>query len=91
MVLSLIRRQILGIKLNKKKNYQKKVGKPAQKANIVSTKKKSEPRKVTKADIDFNTNIMKKIQEVTSEMELFSEYVKKQCELHRMVKANKYY
>lgn len=40
---------------------------------------------------NFNTNIMKKIQEVTSEMELFSEYVKKQCELHRMVKANKYY
>ena len=36
-------------------------------------------------------NFQEKIQEVTSEMELFSEYVKKQCELHRMVKANKYY
>ena len=49
--------------MDKKKNYQKKVGKPAQKANIVSTKKKSEPRKVTKADIDFNTNIFKQFCE----------------------------
>ena len=39
---------------------------------------------------NFEHNIMKKIQEVSAEMELFSDYIKKQCEIQRMYKANKY-
>ena len=39
---------------------------------------------------NFQDNIMKKIQEVSAEMELFSDYIKKQCEIQRMYKANKY-
>ena len=32
---------------------------------------------------NFEHNIMKKIQEVSAEMELFSDYIKKQCEILR--------
>lgn len=39
---------------------------------------------------NFEHNIMKKVQEVSAEMELFSDYIKKQCEIQRMYKANKY-
>lgn len=39
---------------------------------------------------NFEHNIMKKIQEVSAEMELFSDYIKKQCEIQQMYKANKY-
>ena len=39
---------------------------------------------------NFEHNIMKKIQEVSAEMEIFSDYIKKQCELQRMYKANKH-
>ena len=42
------------------------------------------------AMLNFEHNIMKKIQEVSAEMELFSDYIKKQCEIQRMYKANKY-
>lgn len=40
---------------------------------------------------DFDQDIMKKIQEVSIKMAIFSNYVEKQCEFHRMAQQNKYY
>lgn len=40
---------------------------------------------------DFDQDVMKKVQEISAKLELFSKYVEKQCEIHRMAQQNKYY
>lgn len=40
---------------------------------------------------DFDQDIMKKVQEISMKMEMFSKYVEKQCQFHRMAQQNKYY
>lgn len=40
---------------------------------------------------DFDQDIMKKIQEISAKMELFSNYVAKMVEIHRMAQQQRYY
>ena len=40
---------------------------------------------------DFDSDIMKKIQEISAKMEIFTKYVEKMCEIHRMAQQQKYY
>ena len=40
---------------------------------------------------DFDQDIMKKIREISVKMELFSNYVAKMVEIHRMAQQQKYY
>lgn len=41
--------------------------------------------------MDFDQDIMKKIQEVSTKMEVFSKYVAEMCKIHRMAQQQKYY
>ena len=40
---------------------------------------------------DFDQDIMKNIQEISAKMEMFSKYVAKMVEIHRMAQQQKYY
>lgn len=40
---------------------------------------------------DFDQDIMKKVQEIAAKMDMFSHYVAKMCEIHRMAQQQKYY
>lgn len=40
---------------------------------------------------DFDQDVMKKVQEISMKMEMFSKYIEKQCQFHRMAQQNKYY
>ena len=40
---------------------------------------------------DFDSDIMKKVQEISAKMEVFTKYVEKMCEIHRMAQHQKYY
>ena len=40
---------------------------------------------------NFDQDIMKSIQEISAKMDLFSKYVEKMCQIHRMAQQNKYY
>ena len=40
---------------------------------------------------DFDQDIMKKVQEIAAKMDMFSHYVAKVCEIHRMAQQQKYY
>ena len=40
---------------------------------------------------DFDNDIMKNIQEISAKMDLFSKYVAKMVEIHRMAQQQKYY
>ena len=40
---------------------------------------------------DFDQDIMKNIQEISAKMEMFSKYVAKMVEIHRMAQQRKYY
>jgi uncharacterized protein YukE len=40
---------------------------------------------------DFDMDIMKKIQEISVKMEVFSKYVEEMCKIHRMAQQQKYY
>ena len=40
---------------------------------------------------DFDNDIMKHIQEISAKMDLFSKYVAKMVEIHRMAQHQKYY
>lgn len=41
--------------------------------------------------MDFDQDIMKKIQEISTKMEVFSKYVEEMCKIHRMAQQQKYY
>lgn len=41
--------------------------------------------------MDFDQDIMKKIQEISVKMEVFSKYVEEMCKIHRMAQQQKYY
>lgn len=41
--------------------------------------------------VDFDQDIMKKIQEISAKMEVFSKYVEQMCKIHRMAQQQKYY
>lgn len=41
--------------------------------------------------MDFDQDIMKKIQEISTKMEVFSKYVAEMCKIHRMAQQQKYY
>ena len=40
---------------------------------------------------DFDQDIMKNIQEISAKMEMFSKYVAKMVEIHRMAQQQRYY
>ena len=40
---------------------------------------------------DFDNDIMKHVQEISAKMDLFSKYVAKMVEIHRMAQHQKYY
>jgi uncharacterized protein YukE len=40
---------------------------------------------------DFDQDILKHAQEISMKLELFSKYVERQCQFHRMAQQNKYY
>lgn len=40
---------------------------------------------------DFDQDIMKKVQEISVKMEVFSKYVEQMCQFHRMAQQQKYY
>ena len=40
---------------------------------------------------DFDQDVMKKVQEISMKLEMFSKYVEKQTQFHRMAQQNKYY
>ena len=40
---------------------------------------------------DFDNDIMKNVQEISVKMDLFSKYVAKMVEIHRMAQQQKYY
>ena len=40
---------------------------------------------------DFDNDIMKNVQEISAKLELFSKYVAKMVEIHRMAQQQKYY
>ena len=40
---------------------------------------------------DFDQDIMKNIQEMSAKMEMFSKYVEKMVQIHRMAQQQKYY
>ena len=40
---------------------------------------------------DFDQDIMKNIQDISAKMEMFSKYVAKMVEIHRMAQQQKYY
>lgn len=40
---------------------------------------------------DFDQDIMKNIQEISAKMDMFSKYVAKMVEIHRMAQQQKYY
>jgi len=39
----------------------------------------------------FDMDIMKKVQEISVTMEVFSKYVEQMCKIHRMAQSQKYY
>ena len=41
--------------------------------------------------MDFDQDIMKKIQEISTKMEVFSKYIDEMCKIHRMAQQKKYY
>lgn len=38
----------------------------------------------------FNKDIMKNVQEISDQLEMFAAYIEKQCEFHKQAKANKW-
>lgn len=44
----------------------------------------------TRFSQDFDQDILKKVREISLKMEMFSKYVEKQCQFHRMAQQNKY-
>lgn len=41
--------------------------------------------------MDFDQDIMKKIQEISTKMEVFAKYIEEMCKIHRMAQQQKYY
>ena len=40
---------------------------------------------------DFDSDIMKKIQEISTKMSVFTKYIEEMCKIHRMAQQQKYY